>query len=61
MLVFFVMDLVSTRPVLSLLDPVLAVSGSLAVVLMLLGFAVLELRRHLVPQRILRGGVLLAS
>jgi cation:H+ antiporter len=61
MVVFFVMDLVSTRPVFSLLDPVLALSGGLAVVLMLLGVAVVALRRHLVLAPTLRGGVLLAS
>ena len=61
MVVFFVMDLVSTRPVFSLLDPVLALSGGLAVMLMLLGVAVILLRRHLVLAPILRGGVLLAS
>ena len=61
MVVFFVMDLVSTRPVFSLLDPVLALSGGLAVMLMLLGVAVVLLRRHLVLAPTLRGGVLLAS
>ena len=61
MVVFFVMDLVSTRPVFSLLDPVLALSGGLAVMLMLLGVAVVLLRRHLVLASTLRGGVLLAS
>jgi cation:H+ antiporter len=61
MVVFFVMDLVSRRPVFSLLDPVLALSGALAVVLMVLGVAVVALRRHLVLAPTLRGGVLLAS
>ncbi len=61
MVVFFVMDLVSTRPVFSLLDPVLAVSGALAVVLMVLGLAVVTLRRHVFPAPSLRGGVLLGS
>ena len=61
MVVFFAMDLVSTRPVFSLLDPVLALSGALAVILMLLGLAVVALRRHLVPAPNLRGGVLLVS
>jgi cation:H+ antiporter len=61
MVVFFVMDLVSTRPVFSLLDPVLALSGALAVILMLLGLAVVALRRRLVPAPTLRGGALLAS
>lgn len=60
MVVFFVMDLVSTRPIFSSLDPVLALSGGLAVVLMLLGVAVIALRRHLVLAPTLRGGVLLA-
>jgi cation:H+ antiporter len=61
MVVFFAMDLVSTRPVFSLIDPVLALSGALAVLLMLLGIAVVALRRHLVLAPTLRGGVLLAS
>jgi cation:H+ antiporter len=61
MVVFFVMDLVSTRPVFSLLEPVLALSGSLAVVLMLLGVAVVTLRQHLVLAPTLRGCVLLGS
>jgi cation:H+ antiporter len=61
MVVFFVMDLASPRPVFSLLDPVLALSGALAVVLMLLGVAAVALRRHLVLAPNLRGGVLLAS
>ena len=61
MVVFFVMDLASSRPVFSLLDPVLALSGALAVVLMLLGVAAVALRRHLVLAPTLRAGVLLAS
>jgi cation:H+ antiporter len=61
MVVFYVMDLVSTRPIFSLLDPLLALSGGLAVVLMLLGVVVLVLRRHLVVAPSLRAGVLLAS
>jgi Ca2+/Na+ antiporter len=61
MVVFFVMDLAARRPVFSLLDPVLALSGGLAVVLMLLGVAALALRRHSPLTRPLRGGVLLAS
>jgi cation:H+ antiporter len=61
MVVFFVMDLASPRPVFSLLDPVLALSGALAVVLMMLGMAAVALRRHLVLAPALRGGVLLAS
>ena len=61
MVVFFVMDLASPLPVFSLLDPVLALSGALAVVLMLLGIAAVALRRQLVPAPTLRGGVLLAS
>ncbi|MBV8773802.1 MAG: hypothetical protein JO166_15965 [Deltaproteobacteria bacterium] len=60
MVVFFVMDLVATRPIFSLLDPVLALSGSLAVLLMILGLAVVALRRYLVLAPTLRGGVLLA-
>ena len=61
MVVFFVMDLVSPRPVFSLLDPVLALSGTLAVVLMLLGVAAVAFRRQLALAPTLRGGVLLAS
>jgi len=61
MVVFFVMDLASPRPVFSILDPLLALSGALAVVLMLLGVAAVALRRHLVLAPTLRGGVLLAS
>jgi cation:H+ antiporter len=61
MVVFFVMDLASRQPVFSLLDPVLALSGALAVVLMVLGVAALALRRQLVLAPTLRGGVLLAS
>lgn len=61
MVVFFVMDLASPRPVFTLLDPVLALSGALAVVLMLLGVAAVALRRRLVLAPTLRGGVLLAS
>jgi cation:H+ antiporter len=61
MVVFFVMDLASPRPVFSILDPVLALSGALAVVLMLLGVAAVALRRHFVLAPTLRGGVLLAS
>jgi cation:H+ antiporter len=59
MVVFFVMDLVSTRPIFSLLDPLLALG--LAVMLMFLGVTVVLLRRHLVLAPTLRGGVLLAS
>jgi cation:H+ antiporter len=61
MVVFFVMDLASSRPVFSLLDPVLALSGTLAVVLMLLGVAAVALRRQHALAPALRGGVLLAS
>jgi cation:H+ antiporter len=61
MVVFFVMDLASRPPVFSLLDPVLALSGALAVVLMLLGIVAIALRRQLVFAQTLRGGVLLAS
>jgi cation:H+ antiporter len=61
MVVFFAMDLVSPHPIFSLLDPVLALSGALAVVLMLLGVAAVALRRQLVLAPNLRGGVLLAS
>jgi cation:H+ antiporter len=61
MVVFFVMDLVSPQPVFSLLDPLLALSGALAVVLMLLGVAAVVMRRHLRFAPSLNGGVLLAS
>jgi cation:H+ antiporter len=61
MVVFFVMDLASRMPVFSLLDPILALSGALAVVLMLLGVAAVAMRRQLVLAPALRGGVLLAS
>jgi len=61
MVVFFAMDVISPRPVFSLLDPLLALSGALAVILMLLGVVVVALRRHLVVAPTLRGGVLLAS
>jgi cation:H+ antiporter len=61
MVVFFAMDVISARPVFSLLDPLLALSGALAVTLMLLGVVVVALRRHLVVAPNLRGGVLLAS
>jgi cation:H+ antiporter len=61
MVVFFVMDLASPRPVFTLLEPVLALSGALAVVLMLLGVAAVALRRQIVLAPTLRGGVLLAS
>jgi cation:H+ antiporter len=61
MVVFFVMDLVSPRPIFSLLSPVLALSGALAVGLMVLGVAVVSLRRHFMLVPALRGGVLLAS
>jgi hypothetical protein len=54
------MDLASPRPVFSLLDPVLALSGGLAVILMLLGVVALALRRRVVLDQTLRGGVLLA-
>jgi hypothetical protein len=44
---FRALDLASTRSVFALLDPVLAISGLLAVVLMLLGLAaVAYLRQH---------------
>jgi cation:H+ antiporter len=60
MVVFFVMDLASPRPVFSLLDPVLALSGGLAVILMLLGVVAIALRRRVLLDQTLRGGVLLA-
>ncbi len=61
MVVFFVMDLVSPHPIFSLLDPLLALSGLLAVVLMLLDIVAVAMRRHLLLAPGLRGGVLLAS
>jgi cation:H+ antiporter len=61
MVTFYVMDWASPRPVFSMLDPVLALSGALAVVLMLLGVAAVALRRRLVVAPSWRGGVLLAS
>jgi cation:H+ antiporter len=61
MVVFFMMDLVSKRPVFTLLDPVLALSGFLAVVLMLLGVAAVTFRRQLALAWNLSGGFLLAS
>jgi cation:H+ antiporter len=61
MVVFYVMDLASPRPIFSVLSPILALSGALAVVLMLLGVLTLTLRRNLELAPTLRGGVLLAS
>jgi cation:H+ antiporter len=61
MVVFYVMDLASPRPVFSLLDPLLALSGALAVGLMVLGLVAVSIRRHVVLAPTLRGGVLLAS
>jgi cation:H+ antiporter len=61
MVVFYAMDLLSPQPVFATLDPVLALSGFLAVVLMLLGVVAVMLRRHIVVAPALRGGVLLAS
>jgi len=61
MVVFFVMDLASPLPIFSQLDPVLALTGALAVVLMALGVAAVAFRQRLVLAPTLRGGVLLAS
>jgi hypothetical protein len=61
MVLFFPMDLVSTRPVFSSLDRVLVLSGGLAVLLMLLSVTLVALRRYQVLAPALRGGVLLAS
>jgi cation:H+ antiporter len=61
MVEFFMMDLVSPHPVFALLDPLLALSGALAVVLMLLGVTAVAMRRHLQFAPSLNGGVLLAS
>jgi cation:H+ antiporter len=61
MVVFYTMDLVSPAPVFSLLDPVLALPGALAVLLMILGVALVTVRRQLSIAPGLRGAVLLAS
>jgi cation:H+ antiporter len=60
MVVFFLMDLVSARSVFSLLDPVLALSGLMAITLMLLGLAAVAYRRYHVLAPNLSGGALLA-
>ena len=61
MVVFYVMDLASPLPIFSQLDPILALSGSLAVVLMSLGVGAVAVRRRPLLAPALRGGVLLAS
>jgi cation:H+ antiporter len=62
MVVFFAMDLASPRaPVFSMLDPVLALSGFLAVALMVLGLAAVAYRRGPDAAANVGGGVLLAS
>jgi cation:H+ antiporter len=61
MVVFFAMDLASPRPIFSLLDPVLSVSGLLAVALMLLGLWAVAYRRHHILAPNLTGGAMLAS
>src|SRR5207253_2526603 len=58
MVVFFAMDLASPRPVFTLLDPVLAISGLLTVVLMLIGVGAVAYRRHHVLTPQFSGGVL---
>lgn len=60
MVVFFLMDLASPTPIFSKLDPVLALSGFLAVALMLLGLAAVAYRRRTVAAANVGGGVLLA-
>jgi cation:H+ antiporter len=60
MVVFFPMDLASSRSVFSLLDPVLTLSGLLAIALMLVGLAAVAYRRHHVLTPNLSGGALLA-
>jgi hypothetical protein len=55
MVVFLRNGFGSPRPIFSLLDPVLALSGVLAVLLMLLGVAAVTLRRYLVLAPTLRG------
>jgi cation:H+ antiporter len=60
MVVFFLMDLASPAPIFSKLDPVLALSGFLAVALMLLGLVAVAYRRRTVMTPNVGGGVLLA-
>jgi cation:H+ antiporter len=60
MVVFFLMDLASPVPIFSTLDPVLALSGFLAVALMLLGLAAVAYRRRTMFAPNVGGGVLLA-
>ena len=60
MVVFFPMDLASSRSVFSFLDPVLTISGLLAIALMLVGLAAVAYRRHHVLAPNLSGGALLA-
>jgi cation:H+ antiporter len=60
MVVFFPMDLASSRSVFSFLDPVLILSGLLAIALMLVGLAAVAYRRHHVLAPNLSGGALLA-
>ena len=61
MVVFFLMDLASPVPIFSTLDPVLALSGFLAVALMVLGLAAVAYRRGPASAANVGGGVLLAS
>jgi cation:H+ antiporter len=61
MVMFFAMDLASPRSVFSLLDPVLALSGMLTVVLMFIGMAAIAYRRRHTLAPSFSGGVLLAS
>jgi cation:H+ antiporter len=61
MVVFFAMDLASPVSVFSRLEPVLTLSGGLAVCLMLLGLVTITHRRRLYLLPDLGGGILLAS
>jgi cation:H+ antiporter len=61
MVVFFAMDLASSKPVFSLLDPILALSGFMAAALMLLGLGAVAYRNHHSSAPAVGGGLLLAS
>ena len=61
MVVFFAMDLASPVSVFARLDPVLTVSGSFAVLLMLVGLGAISYRRRIYVLPDLGGGILLAS
>jgi cation:H+ antiporter len=61
MVVFFAMDLASPNPVFSSLDPILALSGFMAVALMVLGLGAVAYRQHHSSAPTVSGGLLLAS